>query len=216
MIDGVWEPTTERLSSCHEEIVRLTRLVEDLNTLSILERENLILQKKYFDLAALLEHAAEQFRQAAVEKGIAIKTEFFGITGEVLAEAPIYADYDRLMQVFINLLSNAVKYTDSGSITIKLKNAARSGNEDGENNSGKNGSAVWEVTVKDTGIGIPAEELPHIFERFYRSDKSRNRNSGGAGIGLTIAAAIVTAHSGSITAESQTGNDPGSLFRVLL
>ncbi|GHU77908.1 sensor histidine kinase [Spirochaetia bacterium] len=204
MIDGVWEPTPERLTSCHEEIVRLTKLVEDLNTLSILERENLILQKKDFDLAALLEHAAEQFRQAAAEKGLAIKTEF-------LAGAPIYADYDRLMQVFINLFSNAVKYTDQGSITVKLKNAARPSDEDG--------GPTWEITVSDTGIGIPAEELPHIFERFYRSDKSRNRSSGGAGIGLTIAAAIIAAHGGSIAVDSITADgsgDHGSTFRVML
>ncbi|GHV90340.1 sensor histidine kinase [Spirochaetia bacterium] len=221
MIDGVWEPTPERLGSCHEEIIRLGKLVEDLNTLSILERENLVLQKKDFDLAILLEHAAEQFRQAAAEKGIVIKTEFFDSAGEVLTgtagdlpvKAPIYADYDRLMQVLINLLSNAVKYTDQGSITIKLSPVA------GANGKGENGEPeihatgpAWELTVKDTGIGIPAEELPHIFERFYRSDKSRNRSSGGAGIGLTIAAAIVAAHGGSITVSS----DQGSTFRVLL
>jgi signal transduction histidine kinase len=200
MIDGVWAPTPERLSSCHEEIVRLSKLVEDLNTLSILERENLILQKRDFDLAVLLKHVTEQFRRAAAEKGIAIKTE--------LTSAPIYADYDRLMQIFINLLSNAVKYTDQGSITVSLR---------------ASGDGRWEVTVRDTGIGIPAEELPHVFERFYRSDKSRNRSSGGTGIGLTIAAAIVAAHGGSITVDSITTagglenvDDHGSAFRVLL
>ncbi|GHV62592.1 sensor histidine kinase [Spirochaetia bacterium] len=211
MIDGVWEPTPERLGSCHEEIVRLTKLVEDLNILSILERENLILQKKDFDLTALLKHAAEQFRQAAAEKGNSIKTEFFNTADGIPAKAPIYADYDRLMQVFINLLSNAVKYTDHGSITIRLNPTAQRGN--------KNGRPAWEVIVKDTGIGIPAEELPRIFERFYRSDKSRIRNSGGAGIGLTIAAAIIAAHGGSITVNSITaedGGDHGSAFRVLL
>ncbi|MDR3167077.1 MAG: HAMP domain-containing protein [Treponema sp.] len=206
MIDGIWEPTTERLASCHEEIVRLTKLVEDLNFLSILEQENLILHKTDFDLAKLLSTAVEQFRPGAGERGIEIDTQ--------LIPAPIHADYDRLMQVFINLLSNAVKYTDRGRITLRLSAAG----------TDSSGGPRYEVTVTDTGIGIPEEDLPHIFERFYRSDKSRNRGSGGAGIGLSIAAAIVKAHGGRIKAESGDGENAGTgpelnqgcVFRVLL
>jgi signal transduction histidine kinase len=189
MIDGVWYPDRERLTSCHEEIIRLTKLVQDLNTLTNLEWHDITLNKTGFDLSKLLETAAEQFKTAAREKGIAVNLD--------LCESPIYADYDRLKQVFINLLSNAVKYTDKGSITIAVRKGVKN----------------WSVSVADTGIGIPENESSYIFERLYRSDKSRNRSTGGAGIGLAIAAAIVTAHEGVITAES---NGNGSTFRVEL
>jgi signal transduction histidine kinase len=116
-----------------------------------------------------------------------------------LTESAITADYDRLKQVFVNIISNAVKYTDSGSIAVSMNET-----ED----------AQCEITVSDTGIGIPENDLPHIFERFYRTDKSRSRSTGGAGIGLTIAAAIVRAHGGSIEAES--GKEVGSVFKVTL
>ncbi|MDR3336411.1 MAG: ATP-binding protein [Treponema sp.] len=189
MIDGVWQPGRERLISCHEEIIRLTRLVQDLNTLTNLEWHDIILNKTDFDLSKLLQTVAEQFKAAVHEKGIAMRLN--------LRPSPISADYDRLKQVFINILSNAVKYTDKGSITITVERGVKN----------------WAVSVADTGIGIPENEIPHIFERLYRSDKSRNRSTGGAGIGLTIAAAITAAHEGTITAEN-SGN--GSIFRVEL
>jgi signal transduction histidine kinase len=200
MIDGVWEPSRERLESCREEILRLTKLVEDLNLLTNLEWENLALDKTEFDLAKLLEITAEQFRPAAAEKGIRIILE--------TAPGPVYADYNRLKQVFVNLLSNAVKYTDSGTITIAAVTSA------GTAPSEVTAEIPAVVTIADTGIGIAEEERRRIFERFYRSDKSRNRNTGGAGIGLSIAAAIVKAHGGSISAEG--GASGGSVFRVEL
>lgn len=204
MIDGVYPPDKPHLESCHEEIIRLTSLVQDLNTLTVLEGEGLrgmeegmMLHKTAFDLGALLGLTGEQFRTAAGEKGIELCLN--------LAESPIIADWDRLKQVFINLLSNAVKYTDRGRITLSVARAEIPG-------------PVWEVTVADTGMGIPEKDIPHIFERFYRSDKSRNRATGGAGIGLTIAAAIVHAHGGIIRAESKTGEgaDTGSVFHIWL
>jgi signal transduction histidine kinase len=178
-------------------------LVEDLNILTSIEWETADpvsygmsrnLNKSSFDLAKLVQTTAEHFTPAVHEKGIALRLN--------LRESPINADYDRLKQVFMNLLSNAVKYTDSGSITIGI--------ERGVNN--------WDIIFADTGIGIPEKDLPHIFERFYRTDKSRNRSTGGAGIGLTIAAAIVAAHGGKISVESKSGkNGPGgSVFRVEL
>jgi signal transduction histidine kinase len=198
MIDGVYKPDREHLESCHEEIIRLAGLVKDLNTLTALDRESLTLNKTEFDLASLLRITAEQFKAAALEKDIEIHL--------CLIESPVVADYDRLKQVFINLLSNAVNYTDKGGITVSVKKAARPG-------------ARWEVSISDTGIGIPESDLPHIFERFYRTDKSRNRSTGGAGIGLTIAAAFVHAHGGDIQVESSGAGSPagkGSVFRVAL
>ncbi|MFP3041990.1 HAMP domain-containing histidine kinase [Treponema primitia] len=191
MIDGVWEPTAERLSSAYEEISRLNKLVEDLNRLSILEQKNLILHKTECDLTKLAGAAVERFRPAALEKGIEIKL----LSPAVIT---VNADYDRLTQVFTNLISNALKYTDLGSITVTLSETQQ----------------YCEVSVADTGIGMEADELPHIFERFYRSDKSRNRNTGGAGIGLSIVQTIVNAHGGQIQAESRTGK--GSVFMVRL
>jgi signal transduction histidine kinase len=194
MIDGVLEPTRERLENCGEEITRLSRLVSDLNNLSLLEKENLLLQKTDFDLAELLASTAEHFAPAAAAKGLYLKTD--------LAPAPIRADYDRIKQVFVNLLSNALKYTDEGGITVT---SGKAGDE--------SGAVSYRVTVADTGIGIPPEDLPHVFERFYRTDKSRNRGTGGSGIGLAVVQSIVKAHGGEISAQSAA---QGTAFSVLL
>jgi signal transduction histidine kinase len=202
MIDGVYKPNKEHLESCHEEIIRLAKLVQDLNTLTSLEWENITLNKSDFDLAKLLQITAEQWKPAALEKGIEINLD--------IREYPVNADYDRLKQVFVNLLSNAVKYTDKGSITIsidKMEHGVFTGSESPE----KNNHVC--ICFSDTGIGIPEEDLPHIFERFYRTDKSRSRNTGGTGIGLTISAAIVHAHGGTITAENN-GKNNGAIFRI--
>jgi signal transduction histidine kinase len=203
MIDGVYKPDREHLESCHEEIMRLINLVQDLNVLTSLEWETITLNKTEFDLARLLHSTAEQFRTQAHEKGIELKLDLGEKTaGEGFA---ITADYDRLKQVFINLLSNAVKYTDRGGIIISIK-------------EGGAAPARREVAIADTGMGIPEKDLPHIFERLYRSDKSRSRSTGGAGIGLAIAAAIVHAHGGTISAESggAVRGGSGSVFRICL
>ncbi|MDR1389947.1 MAG: HAMP domain-containing protein [Treponema sp.] len=189
MIDGVLTPDRERLESCHEEIIRLVRLVKDLNLLSNLEGESEY-HKSDFDLAKLAELTAGQFTGEALKKGISLVLD--------LNAAPLNADYNRIKQVLINLISNGLAYTDAGSVTVCV--------------SPREGGA--ELSVRDTGIGIKAEELPRVFERFYRSDKSRNRGTGGAGIGLAIAAAIVKAHGGTITAESKGIGGEGSVFRV--
>lgn len=186
LTDGIWEPTPDRLAGCSEEIQRLSKLVTDLSLLTDIEWEHITLHKTEFDLADLLEATADQFRGAALKKGIFIKLDLHSET--------VYADYDRIRQVFVNILSNAVKYTDSGGIIIR---------SDGK-----------ETDISDTGIGIAPGELPHIFERFYRTDKSRARATGGSGIGLTIAYALVKAHGGSIKAESVPGK--GTTFRVFL
>ncbi|MDR2479700.1 MAG: ATP-binding protein [Treponema sp.] len=188
MIDGVYAPDREHLESCHEEIIRLANLVQDLYTLTGFEWETLALNKTCFDLAKLLHITVEQFIPAAREKGIKLDLQ--------LCASPVNADYDRLKQVFINILSNAVKYTDSGSIKVGIVPV----------NSGH-----WEISIADTGIGIPEGDISRVFERFYRSDKSRSRSTGGTGIGLAIAAAIVHAHGGTISAES---SGRGSVFRV--
>jgi len=179
MIDGIWEPDAERLKSCHEEIMRIKRLVGDLEKLAKYESENLVLTKTSFDISELIRHIIRNYETDFAHKGIDI--EFIG------EKETVTADKDKISQAIINLLSNALKYTQQGGfVQIVVK-----GTEE-----------VTEIIVRDTGIGITPEDLPHIFERFYRADKSRNRLTGGAGIGLTITKAIIDAHKGKIQVNS--------------
>ncbi|KNZ70562.1 multi-sensor signal transduction histidine kinase [Thermincola ferriacetica] len=182
LIEGVWEPTAERFVSCHEEILRLIRLVGDLEKLSKIEDENIVLEKTNFGLKELINSITLNFQGQLKTKGIALT-----ISGE---EQDIYADKDKISQVIINLLSNSIKYTNrGGKVLIDLKG-------DREH--------VYMV-INDSGIGIPTKDINHVFNRFYRSDASRARSTGGYGIGLTIAKSIVEAHRGSIDVVSQEG-----------
>lgn len=191
MIDGVWEATPDRLKSCYEEIGRLSGLISDMESLAQIENENMKLSKSQVDLLELAQTVRRNFEIESGRKNISI---------EVLGESVIIdADRDRLSQVIINLLSNAIKYTpENGHVRIMVKETADNGI----------------LTVEDDGMGIPEDEIPLIFERFYRTDKSRNRKTGGAGIGLTIVKSIVNAHGGKIEVTSSTGH--GSRFTVIL
>ncbi len=191
LIDGVWEPNTERFESCHEEILRLARLVADLERLSQLEDENTDLNLSLIDLRELADKALKSFEADLLKKQITVS-----VTGK-----PVYleADADKLRQVFVNLISNCIKYTpDGGKIDVSL--------------SQNRETAAIEIT--DTGTGIAREDLPFIFERFYRTDKSRNSRSGGSGIGLTIVKKIIGLHHGSITVESELNR--GTKFFIVL
>lgn len=191
MIDGIWKPEPERLKSCHEEIIRINRLVGDLEKLAKYENENLILTRTNFNISELIQHIMQNFQTDFMNKSIDIR-----FAGE---EEMVFADKDKMSQVIINLLSNALKYTpQGGSVEITVKGA-----ED-----------VTEVRIRDTGNGIPPEDLPFIFERFYRADKSRNRLTGGAGIGLTITKSIVEAHKGNIQVQSKVNE--GTEFIISL
>lgn len=189
IIEGVWEPSTERLQSCYEEIGRISGLVSDLERLAKVENENLRLEKTDVDLLELAYTVAGNFESESVKKNISLSAD--GV------ESHVNADRDRMTQVIVNLLSNAIKYTpEGGQIRIMVKDTP--------------GNGI--ITVEDNGIGISKDELPLIFERFYRTDKSRNRKTGGAGIGLTIVKSIVTAHGGTVKAESNA--EHGSKFTV--
>lgn len=191
MMEGLWEPTPERLQSCHDEVRRLGRLVADLERLAKIEGHNLKLNREDVDLLEIARTAAENMQAEVNKKSLSLSV--------VGCPAWVYADRARLHQVMTNLLSNAIKYTpEGGMVKIEVTDGAESGM----------------VRVSDTGIGIPEEELPLVFERFYRTDKSRSRKLGGAGIGLTIVKSIVTAHEGTVTAESQA--DGGSCFTVCI
>ena len=191
MAEGLWEATPERLNSCVEEVKRLGSLVADLERLAKLEQENVKLHITAVDLRELVCAVCSNFEKEAYDKNVEIRID--GLS------ADIRADKDRITQVITNLLSNAIKYTpDGGKIRVLIKNEDANG----------------VVVVEDNGIGISQKDLPFIFERFYRTDQSRNRKTGGAGIGLTIAKSIVEAHNGRITVESAEG--AGSRFTVYL
>ena len=191
LIDGIWKPDVERFRSCHEEIMRMNRMVGDLEKLARFENENVILNKSKFNISELIQKTIDNFEADIQSKNIEV---YFDGKEEIAS-----ADKDKMSQVFINLISNALKYTQQGgmlAITVK-------GNE-----------KTFEISFKDNGYGISSEDLPYIFERFYRADKSRNRLTGGSGIGLTIAKAIVEAHKGTITVKSEL--DKGTEFTVML
>lgn len=191
MIDDVMEPTPERLKSCYDELSRLSGLIADLERLESAESGEITLNKEDVELLRLSETILKSFETGIHEKNINTR-----IIGE---EVHLWADRGKISQVIANLLSNALKYTDeNGNITISVKQ--------------KKDSA--ELIVEDTGIGISKEEQDRVFERFYRTDKSRTRKTGGAGIGLSITKAIVQAHRGTITCESEPGT--GSRFIVIL
>lgn len=189
ILEGVFEPSEERLQGIYDEISRLSLLVSDLEKLQQIEGTSL--DKSRFDLLETAENIASIFDAETAKKSIVCT-----VSGE---HTVISADKPKIQQVLTNLISNAIKYSyEGGAVEIAVKDGG--------------GCAV--VSVKDNGIGIPEKDKELIFERFYRTDKSRNRKTGGAGIGLTIVAAIVNAHGGKIQVESEEGN--GSVFTVTL
>jgi len=182
----------ETAASVLEEVQRLARIVEGLFAVSRLDAGEAQQQWLPFDLAELAASTAEQMCLLAEDKGISITTNAHA---EVLVEG----DRARVKQVVVNLLDNAIKYTPAGGNVRLTVNAA-------------NGKAVLEV--EDNGVGIPVEAKPHIFERFFRVEKARSRERGGAGLGLSIAKSICSAHAGRIAFQSTEG--AGSCFRVEL
>lgn len=182
----------ERAASMLEEAVRLGRIVEQLFTLSRLDAGEAQTEWSRFDLAGLAKTTAEQMSLLAEDKNISIACE----AGQAVL---VEGDSSRLKQVVVNLLDNAIKYTPpNGKIQLRV--------------GAINGHAVLEV--QDNGIGIPRESLPHIFERFYRVDQIRSGDVEGAGLGLSIAKAICSAHGAEIEATSSPS--AGSCFRVKL
>jgi signal transduction histidine kinase len=190
MTEGLWEPTRERLSSCREEIERIGGLVSDMESLARVESDNLKLDRDFVNLRELAEKTLRSFEARIAEKNLNVSAE---------GDCRAWADRKRMRQVLTNLLSNAVKYTPpGGTVRVVL--------------SETDDSAL--LAVEDDGIGISEEDLPFVFERFYRADKSRSRASGGSGIGLAVVRSIVTAHGGGVKAERLPAG--GSRFLVSL
>jgi signal transduction histidine kinase len=191
--DGVIEPNPEITDSLYEEAMLLNRLVNDLQELSLAEAGQLRLERRAVAPADVVNRALEAARPRAEAKGIALQVD-------LPEDLPLVdADPQRVGQVLGNLLSNGLTYTPSGGGIVVGARARES---------------EVEISVRDTGAGIPAEDIPYVFERFYRADKSRSRATGGAGLGLAIARQLVEAHGGRIWVESTEGQ--GSTFTFAL
>lgn len=190
IIDGVFEPTSERIESIRQEILRLSRMVSEIDKIVEIEKSHASLKKEEFDLRELLQQTILSFENEAVSKNIKLQLN--------AEPCKIIGDRDKISQLVINLMSNALKYTDEGQVVITLKSYRD----------------VACFSIADTGIGISDDDLPYIFEHLYRSDKSRTRDTGGAGIGLSVAKSIANAHGGKIEVTSELSK--GSEFVVTL
>jgi signal transduction histidine kinase len=192
MLDGVYTPDPARLKLILEETQVLSRLVEDLRTLALSESGALILRREPTDLAELLRDTAAASRAQADAAGLSIAVD-------LPSDLPLLTlDPARVRQVLLNLLANAMRYTpNGGSIVMRVRMTA----------DGEKMEVVLEV--EDTGPGIAPEDLPHVFDRFYKAG-----DSSGMGLGLSIARSLVEAHGGSISAHSPFGR--GTTIRVIL
>jgi signal transduction histidine kinase len=193
IVDGVYDADTERMQDIYEELIRLSRLVNDLERLSEAESARFTLNIRRTNMVLLARRVYNNFQPVARSKNIRLNFESTNV--------PCYAEVDRdkIVQVLSNLVLNAIKYTPDGS-KVKL-------------------GVDWNTDQTilyciDNGSGISEKDLPYIFNRLYRADKSRSRFSGGVGLGLCIAKALVEAHNGTIKATSQVGK--GSTFTVYL
>lgn len=191
MIDGIWEPTEERLLSVKEEAERLSSLVSDMQKLNKYDESSIKLKKDNVNISDIICFVIFQFSNLAKSKNIKIEYEKKNIN--------LYCDKDKITQALVNILSNAIRYSNEGS-TIFIEERL------------KDNKVI--ISIEDQGIGISEEDLKYVFERFYRADKSRTRATGGTGIGLTIVKSIVSSHGGEVKLESKLGE--GSKFTIIL
>ncbi|MBK9052676.1 MAG: HAMP domain-containing histidine kinase [Chloroflexi bacterium] len=192
LMDGLFPANEETFAWMTQETERLRRLVDDIQNLSRIEAGQFSLDFQPFALMTVVNRVVAQLRPQAQAKDLTLTIQPHPTL--------VQADADRTAQVLLNLIGNAIRYTpEKGSILVTVTPAEQ----------------FVRVTVQDTGMGIPAEALPYVFERFYRVDQSRARASGGSGIGLTIARHLVWAMGGELAAASP-GPDQGSTFSFTL
>ena len=193
VLDGVYPPDAEHVQPALDQAQLLARLVEDLRTLALAEAGQLSLSLQSTDVAELVKRVSASFETKAADKHVILSVN------APPALPQVRADGQRIAQVLTNLLGNALRYTpEGGSVDIRLQAEQQS----------------ILIGVKDTGSGISPQDLPHVFDRFYRADKSRSREGGGSGLGLAIARSIVEAHSGRIWAESEIGKGTSISFAL--
>ena len=194
ILDGVYPLEQTEIAALYDETRLLSRLVDDLHELAQAEAGQLHLDLRPTDLIEVVQTTVANFAVAAEAKGVKLTTDWADET----ANLPVLADPDRLAQIMRNLLSNALRHTpEGGQITVS--------------------ATVWRtappavrIVVADTGEGIPPDDLPHVFDRFWRADRSRARETAGSGLGLAIAKHLVQAHGGEMGVESEVGR--GSRF----
>lgn len=194
--DNIDEESRRRFTHLiHEEANRMSRLVDDLLTLSRMEHHSLPFTLEGVDIAMLAESVVSRMAPRAEEAGLTLEARIPSVLPLVSGDA------DRLQEVFLNLVQNAIQYTPSGGrVTVSAQSSAAEG--------------LVGISVEDTGIGIPGTDLPRIFERFYRVDKARSRASGGTGLGLAIVKHIIELHQGRIQVNSTVGQ--GTEFIIWL
>ncbi len=181
MQDGIRQPTADSLRSLHGEVSSLTKLVGDLHELSVSDLGAMNYRREQIDLAEVLRDVCDQFRQRFANNGLELVNRV-----EVNACYPVFADPSRLFQLFSNLMENSCRYTDSpGLCEISIDKVEQN----------------YVINFRDSAPGVPEEALSKLFERLYRVDKSRSRELGGSGLGLSICKNIVEAHGGMISAK---------------
>jgi len=201
VIDGVYQPTLEHLNNTLDETRLLTRLVNDLQTLSLAETGQLPLHPSRFSIADLITDLTSSFSSQAASLGVHLKTDLAD------PEQSITADYDRLNQVLSNLLSNALRYTPAGgTVLIRAEPIQR---------DSRTAPHAVRIIIQDTGSGIPPEDLPFIFDRFWRGDRSRSERTH-SGLGLSIAKQLIQSHGGTIEARSEGAPGKGTTFIIEL
>lgn len=194
LTDGLVESDKEKkqyLSIIYQESLRLEHLINDLFTLSKMEEGQIKLKPEPLDLREIVKTAVQKVKLRAEKKHLSLQMDLHD-------RVPfVRGDRQRMEQVLLNLLENAIRYTEKGSILVRL--------------SGQKEAAV--LSVSDTGVGIPKDELPYIFERFYRVEKSRAREYGGTGLGLSIVKKYVEMQGGTVQVDSEPGS--GTTFRLI-
>lgn len=197
MIDDIIPTDKKILLSMADETVRMGRLIQDLRDLSLAEIDELTLHKEPADINTMLERAVSMLQPLCEEKSLTVRQN-------LSRDLPsLVIDVDRINQVIYNLLNNDIRYIDKGcTITVSTMKVA------------VEGKTYAQVQVADTGKGIAPEDLNHIFQYFYRSEQSRNRKSGGSGIGLALAQQFIRSHGGNIWADSTVGK--GTTFTFIL
>lgn len=189
LVDGLADPTPARLSSLHDEVLRLGRVIEDLEALASAQAASLHLEREPVDLAELASAAAALLQPRFDDAGLTLSTMTTPVT--------VNGDPDRLHQITVNLLTNALKFTPSGgTVTLTVEPMGD----------------LAKLEVADTGPGIPADELPRVFERFWRGTGAPH--SAGSGIGLAIVAELAKAHGGRVTVDSTPGS--GATFTMMV
>jgi len=197
MIDGIIPVSEENLKSLLEETEYLNNIIKDIKELALADSGEITLNKKKIDLNKIIEASTGMLNMQVTAKDIHMTTDF------QIENPDVFIDPERFNQVIYNLLVNAIKYTpQKGHIKIKTEKLLENNRES------------VRITIQDSGKGIPPDDLPYIFERFYRVDKSRDRKTGGLGLGLAIVRKIIELHGGTIKAESVLNE--GSTFYIVI